>query len=231
MSDIQIGDQSSKPQDLEKTEATLNAVIEAEVKKQASSLKGLEKMTRGATQGEFSGSSFLGGGTNNNGGGGSSFTEVRPRKKGSVTLKEFRSPVNPFNQDRRDKAEVMSRERVAESAFAGKLNRKSKFSTFNARDLAEECQLLKARWAWLPKGLAANKDLLGAFGFGHLKEAHDAIQAEKVKPQMQAVISGTANDMEKFQSLFKNGLDSNIKEAVYSNASSQMKTKLNPLMS
>lgn len=244
MSDIQIGDQSSKPQDLEKTEMILNAVIESEVKKQMSSLKGLEKMTKNAN----GGSDFFGGG----GGGGSSFfggggahtsdndssptslfmsgPAKKKREKGSVSLQQWRATKDSFTGAQRSRHEIKSRERVAESAFAGRLKSKCKYSTGSARELVEDCNELKAKWAWLPKGLVANKDMLSAFGFNHLKEAHDAIQAEKMKPALQAVISGTANDMEKFQTSFK-AVDEGVKETVYANASTTMKQKLNPLMS
>lgn len=243
MSDIQIGDQSSKPQDLEKTEMVLNAVIESEVKKGLSSLKGLEKMTKG-----IGGSEFFGGG----GGGGSAFLggggqnmdhdstptslfvaapAKKARAKGSVSLQQWRATKDSFTGAQRSRHEIKSRERVAESAFAGRMKSKcAKYSTGSAKDLVEDCNALKAKWAWLPKGLVANKDMLSAFGFGHLKEAHDAIQAEKVKPALQAVISGTANDMEKYAASFK-GVDEGVKETVYANASSTMKQKLNPLMS
>lgn len=244
MADIHIGDQSSKPQDLEKTEMILNAVIESEVKKGLSSLKGLEKMTKYANGGsEFFGGGGGGGGSAFFGGGGQNMDHdstptslfmappaKKQRAKGSVSLQQWRATKDSFTGAQRSRHEIKSRERVAESAFAGRLKSKCKYSTGSSRDLVEDCNELKAKWAWLPKGLVANKDMLTAFGFNHLKEAHDAIQAEKMKPALQAVISGTANDMEKFQTSFK-AVDEGVKETVYANASSSMKAKLNPLMS
>lgn len=245
MSEMQVGDQSSKPQDLEKTENLINATIESEAKKQMGSLSGLEKMTKGNEGGDFSGmtggslgggqSSFMSGGTSNEQG--STPTSLfagdvkKSRKKGSVSLSEFRSPTNSFTGAKRDKAEIMSRKRVAESAFAGKLKKGCKYSTARSAELVEECEMLKKRWEWLPKGLVANKNMLPSFGFGHLLEAWNSVQAEKEKPAMAAVISGTANDMDKFSNLFKSGLDEGVKEQVYANASAQFKQKLNPLMS
>ncbi len=244
MSEIQVGDQTSKPQDLEKTEMVINAMIVDQVKKQMGSLSGLEKMVKGAGESDMPGmgggsqSSFMSGGTSNEQGSTPSSlfagdtSSKKPRRKNSVSLAEFRSPTNGFTGAKRDKGEVMARKSVAESAFAGRMKKGcKKYSTHNAADLAEECQLLKKKWEWLPQGLVANKHMLPAFGFGHLLEAHNAVQAEKEKPAMAAIISGTANDMQKFQSLFKSGLDEGIKEQVYAGASSSFKQKLNPLMS
>lgn len=249
MSEIQVGDQTSKPQDLEKTEAVLNAVIESEVKKQMASYSGFTKMMKhnggngghGASGGvgEFAGGG--GGGSSflqpaENSGSSSSFlsssgTKGR-RSKASITIADMTATHCKFTRSKLDGGKIKAGYKMVEHAWAGKGNKQAKgTTTARSKDLIEECNLQKARMAWLPKGLVANKEMLPAYGFGHLLEAHNAIQAEKAKPAMAAIISGTANDMEKFSALFRTGLDEGTKEQVYAGASSSFKQKLNPLMS
>ena len=121
MSEIQVGDQSSKPQDLEKTEMVINAMIVDQVKKQMGSLSGLEKMVKGAGESDLPGmgggggsqSSFMSGNPSNEQGSTPSSlfagdTAKKTRKKGSVSLAEFRSPTNSFTGAKRDKGEVMA---------------------------------------------------------------------------------------------------------------------------
>ena len=83
--------------------------------------------------------------------------------------------------------------------------------------------------AWLPMRAAYDDTMFQMYGQGHIKAALDNIRAERANPHLTAVISGTANDMQQYQSAFKK-LDAGVQENVYASAGSGMKQKLNTLM-
>lgn len=236
MSELQIGDQQSKPQDLQQLDAKVNAAIDSQVKFNMGEMSRFMNMMKGGdslnVMGEMPGakdpissmseqnqqksadaSLFAGGG----------------RKKGARTLKQMLSTEDAMGH-KLSRNQIKSNYAIVNAAWAGARNKKAKNgSDAQSKDFVEEINLLKMRMAWLPQALKANKSMLPGYGLGHIYEAHTAIQKEKQDPATSAVISGTLSDMDAFKDKFK-GLDKGLQEQVYAQGSSQTKQKLEPLM-
>jgi len=246
MAEYQIGDQTSKPQDLDQAERVAIAVGVDALKKDMSSFASFEKMMTNARQtsdmpgmgGGGSSSAFFGGGggspNNDDSSGGSMFisggAKKSTRRKGQVTIADMTATQCKFTGSKLEKNKIMGQRKMVEHAWAGRKGKGCKTSTSKSMDLIEECNLLKARMAWLPLRAAYDDSMFVMYGKGHIKDALDNIRAERNNPHITAVISGTANDMQQYQNAFKS-IDAGVQEQIYSNASSQMKQKLNPLMS
>lgn len=243
MSDIQIGQQENKPQDLQQIEAKIDGVIDIQVKHNMGDMSKFMTMMKGNNRdfdmltemGTAKHSAFAGAmeahaeatsgttGADFASGGGS-----KGRKKGSQTLGQLLSTTDALGH-KRSRTEIQSRYAIANAAWSGH-NRKTKFSEDGSKDFVAEINLLKMRMAYLPSALKANKAMLPAHGMGFIYEAHVAVQKEKEAPSMSAVVSGTLSDMDQFKDRFK-ALDSGVKEQVYSQTGTQGKQKLATLMS
>lgn len=247
MAEYQIGDQSSKPQDLDQAERVAIAVGVDALKKDMSSFASFEKMMNTSRQssdlpgmdggGGASTSSFLGGGTPTNDSDsspGSSFSGSgggkKPKRKGQVTVSDMVNTKCKFTGAKLDKCLITGQRKMLEHAWAGRKGKGCKTSTAKSMDLIEECNLLKSRMAWLPMRAQYDENMFVMYGKGHIKDALDNIRAERSNPHITAVISGTANDMQQYQNAFKT-IDAGVQEQIYAGASAQMKQKLNPLMS
>jgi hypothetical protein len=244
MAEYQIGDQTSKPQDLDQAERVAIAVGVDALKKDMSSFASFEKMMNQSRQssdmpgmgGGGGASSFLGGGgspNNDDSSGGSMFAGSavkKTRRKGQVTVDDMVNTKCKFTGAKLDKCLITGQRKMLEHAWAGRKGKGCKTSTAKSMDLIEECNMLKSRMAWLPKRAQYDENMFVMYGKGHIKDALDNIRAERNNPHITAVISGTANDMQQYQNAFK-AIDAGVQEQVYANASSQMKQKLNPLMS
>jgi len=241
MSDIQIGAQETRPQDLQQTEAKIDAVIDTVVKHNMGDMSKFMGMMKGGERGfdlttemvgAKTGSVFAGAmqvheevassGSDFASGGG------KGRKKGAQTLDQMLSTTDALGH-KRSRTEIQSRYAIVNAAWSGH-NRSTKYSETNSKDFVEEINLLKARMAFLPIALKANKSMLPGYGMGFIYEAHVAVQREKEMPATNAIISGTMNDMDKYKDGFKQ-LDDSLKDRLTANAGVEVEKKIAPLKS
>ncbi|MDE1153107.1 MAG: hypothetical protein PW788_11275 [Micavibrio sp.] len=241
MSDIQIGSQENRPQDLPQTEAKIDAVIDTAVKHNMGDMSKFMGMMKGGERGfdltteMFSaktGSVFAGAMQVHDevASTGADFASGmgRGRRKGAQTLNQMLSTTDALGH-KRSRAEMQSRFATVNAAWSGH-NRGTKYSDTNSKDFIEEINLLKQRMAFLPVALKANKSMLPGYGLGFIYEAHVAVQREKEAPATNAIISGTMNDMDKYKDGFKQ-LDDSLKDKLASNAGAEVEKKLAPLKS
>ncbi len=234
MSDLGVGNQQTKPEDLQQKDAAINGAIDGAVKHSMSSFTSAMTMMKGAErsndfmgamtslrsddtpkQESASGSMFAGGGPR--------------RKKGTQTLQQMLSTTDAMGH-KLDRNVIKSKYAVVNAAWAGKRKGMKNGSEANSRDFVEELNLLKMSMAHLPTLLKQDKSLLRGFGLGTIYEAHTSVQAEKEKPHTDAIISGTLSDMDQFKDKFKT-LDTGLHNQVMSQGSTQTKAKLKPLVS
>lgn len=231
MSDLGVGNQQTKPEDLVQKDAVINGAIEGAIKHSMSSFTGAMTMMKGAerandflgamssvsadTPKQDSGSMFAGSGAR--------------RKKGSQTLQQMLSTTDAMGH-KLDRNQIKSKYAVVNAAWAGKRKGMKNGSEANSRDFVEELNLLKARMAYLPSLLKQDKSLLRGYGLGSIYEAHTSVQAEKEKPHTDAIISGTLSDMDQFKDKFKT-LDTGLQNQVMAQGGAQTKAKLKPLVS
>ncbi len=233
MSDLGVGNQQTKPEDLTQKDAAINGAIDGAVKHNMSSFTSAMTMMKGAertndflgamsnVQGDqpkqesTSGSMFAGGGSR--------------RKKGTQTLQQMLSTTDAMGH-KLDRNVIKSKYAVVNAAWAGKRKGMKNGSEANSRDFVEELNLLKMSMAHLPTLLKQDKSLLRGFGLGTIYEAHTSVQAEKEKPHTDAIISGTLSDMDQFKDKFKT-LDTGLQNQVMAQGSTQTKAKLKPLVS
>lgn len=244
MSELQIGDQQSKPVDTSDMLRKADAAIDSQFKQQISTFAGAMQVLKGSAE-------------NNNplmdleSGGGSIYNHAAAdqerqqknnadslfagkmtRKKGSKSIKDLQATTDAMGH-KLSGAKMKRNQAILNAAWAGGRHIKDKDGgSGSSRDegLLEEMSLLRERLAVMPQGLKQNPSLLPGVGLGHIYEAITAINKEKDDPATAAVISGTANDMDTFKDKFKT-LDAGLQEQVYSAGSSEMKKKIAPLMS
>ncbi|MDF3024268.1 MAG: hypothetical protein K0R10_1629 [Alphaproteobacteria bacterium] len=231
MSELGVGNQQTKPEDLQQKDAAINGAIDGAVKHSMSSFTGAMTMMKGAERAN----DFFGAMSNVQGDtpkqeSGSMFAGSAPRrKKGSQTLQQMLSTTDAMGH-KLDRNQIKSKYAVVNAAWAGKRKGMKNGSDANSRDFVEELNLLKQRMAYLPSLLKQDKSLLRGYGMGNIYEAHTSVQAEKEKPHTDAIISGTLSDMDQFKDKFKS-LDTGLQNQVMAQGSTQTKAKLKPLVS
>lgn len=231
MSDLGVGNQQTKPEDLIQKDAVINGAIEGAIKHSMSSFTGAMAMMKGAERANdfFGAMSSIQGDTPKQDSGSMFAGSGSRRKKGAQTLQQMLSTTDAMGH-KLDRNQIKSKYAVVNAAWAGKRKGMKNGSDANSRDFVEELNLLKARMAYLPSLLKQDKSLLRGYGLGTIYEAHTSVQAEKEKPHTDAIISGTLSDMDQFKDKFKS-LDTGLQNQVMAQGGAQTKAKLKPLVS
>lgn len=233
MSDLGVGNQQTKPEDLQQKDAAINGAIDGAIKHSMSSFTGAMTMMKGAERAnDFLGamSTVSADAPKQESGSGSMFAgSGSRRKKGAQTLQQMLSTTDAMGH-KLDRNQIKSKYAVVNAAWANKRKGMKNGSEANSRDFVEELNLLKARMAYLPSLLKQDKSLLRGYGLGTIYEAHTSVQAEKEKPHTDAIISGTLSDMDQFKDKFKT-LDTGLQNQVMAQGGAQTKAKLKPLVS
>lgn len=244
MSELQIGDQQSKPVDTTEMLRKADAAIDGQFKQQISTFAGAMQVLKGSNESNnpLADLESAGAGAydhaaadaerNKQTSADSMFAGKGTRKKGSKSVKDLQATTDAMGH-KLSRNKLKRNQAILNSAWVGGRHIKDKDGgSGSSRDegLVEEMALLRARLAIMPQGLKQNPSLLPGVGLGHIYEAITAINKEKDDPATAAVISGTANDMDGFKDKFKT-LDAGLQEQVYSAGSTEMKKKIAPLMS
>lgn len=230
MADLGVGNQQTKPEDLQQKDAAINGAIDGAVKHAMSTFSGAMQMVKGATRANdflgamstmqdepkpATGSMFAGGGTG--------------RKKGSMTVQQMLSTTDALGH-KESRHRIQSKYAVLNAAWAGRFKGMKDGSATNSRDFVAEINIMKQSMAGINTMLKQNKGLLRGYGLGQIAEADDSVQKEKVNPHTDAIISGTLSDMDQFKDKFKT-LDTGLQNQVLAQGSVQTKAKLKPLVS
>ncbi|MDI1228027.1 MAG: hypothetical protein PSY14_10115 [bacterium] len=232
MADLGVGNQQTKPEDLQQKDAAINGAIDGAVKHSMSTFTGAMTMMKGASRAN----DFLGAMATvqpeepKQSGSGSMFAGSGPRrKKGAQTLQQMMSTTDALgHKESRDR--IQSKYAVINAAWAGKRKSMKDGSGATSHDFVAELNIMKQSMAGMNTMLKQNKGLLRGFGMAQIAEADDSVQKEKVNPHTDAIISGTLSDMEQFKDKFKT-LDSGLQNQVMAQGSTQTKAKLKPLVS
>lgn len=243
MSELQIGDQQSKPVDTTDMLRKADAAIDGQFKQQISTFAGAMQVLKGSSDNNNPLADLSSGGgaydhaaaeadRNKEVSSDSLFAGKMSRKKGSKSIKDLQATTDAMGH-RISRGKMRRNQAILNAAWTDSRHIKDKDGgSGSSRDegLIEEMALLRTRLAIMPIGLKQNPSLLPGVGLGHIYEAITAINKEKDDPATAAVISGTANDMDGFKDKFKT-LDAGLQEQVYAAGSSEMKKKVAPLMS